>query len=364
MHFGIRASNFLRAFRFPVYLISGYSRHGGGNLRLIYAGNTHLRHYIKQLAFVDSPDEKYVGKLTLPGLRRFARQATADIELCRSHVSLVRAGLFPHRLFVPDWLSGTTDLLSQAEYEKSSKSLRRDRRYLERNNVRYTVTRNEQDLRLFYDQMYIPHVTASHGDSALLMSDTDMIDRARSNAAELVLIKRNEKPVGGSLIVYENRQPRLFSCGILGKDQSLLRAGIGSAIYLFSFDHLLERGFKSVHMGRSRAFLSDGALYYKQRFGYRINDVSEVGLLMRVGNNSPVTQNFLRQTGFVHCRPGGPGAALFPRNGNMDEDSVAQDKGEFAWSLGIDQLDVLKIAPTETRDDYRISKVNVAQSDS
>jgi hypothetical protein len=52
----------LRAFRFPVYLISGKARHGPGTLNILYAGSDPARAYLTSLAIRGPADSVFLGK--------------------------------------------------------------------------------------------------------------------------------------------------------------------------------------------------------------------------------------------------------------------------------------------------------------
>ncbi len=335
--------------RFHVYGLTGTCRYGGGQLRVLYAGTQPFFHYFKTIAFSELPKEEFFGSYSIYELGRARQGLRWDLELFRSHRVLVNSGLFPSGLFVPEWLSGVADLVQQKTAEATSKSRKRDRNLMSKNDISYSVTGNSSDLEYFYDEMYIPHMHQKHGGSVFLMSKEDMMSRVRANQGELIMIHMGKEAVGGSFIFYEDGRPRLFSQGVLRNDKDLMRRGVGTAIYLCSFDHLSKNGFRDVHLGWSRAVISDGSLYFKQRFGLKVEETSAIGHLLRYSNASEVAKECLKHMGFIHYRYGKTKAALFRKNVTADSDTVLFQKQAQAEALGLDGVDVIDLSQSGSR---------------
>jgi len=359
-----RLANLLRAFSFPVFVLSGTGRYGGGELRILYAGSDPFRHYLKTAAFVDNPREEFRGRSSLAGLNKVKEEFDLDLAIIRGHVALTYSRMFESSIFVPEWLAGETSLTKQRQHERSSKSRQRDRKLFERHGLSFAVTTDPKDLIDFYENMYLPHIQSAHQGSALLMSRDSMLHRAKLGEGELIKVMAEEQAVAGSFIVYDAGQPRLFSAGVLNRDKELLRKGVGTAIYLFSFDHLAEQGFDSVQMGRSRGFLSDGGIYFKRRFGLTLNKYSESGVFIRPLSARTALRNFMGNTGFVHVRRGQLMASVFPASGAFENDPACQDQKNLAIECGIDDIEINLFSHSIRPDDYLISKVKVAHKDS
>lgn len=343
MEFKREIVSLLRAFRFPTYELSGQCKFGGGSLTILYAGSNTFRSYVESMAFDESASSTFLGKLSLANFICQARNRPVDLQIMRSHLLLEKSGLFRQQFFVPDWLSGNSNLEHQLEIEKTSKSRQRDRKIFARERISYTVSTDPVTLNYFYDEMYVPHVMTSHGDSALPMSRDKMFNWVNRGLGELVFVLRDEQPVAGSFVIYENGQPRLLSAGVLRRDKTLMRHGVGTALYLFSFDYLYSKGFRSVHMGHSRSFLSDGALYFKQRFGLQVRQVSNTGSYLSVTSNSLALRSFLINTGFIHYRRNSIRAATVSESHDPDSIKVIAQRRDLATNLGITNIDTIEI---------------------
>ena len=354
----------LKALLFPVYLISGEARYGGGTLRLLYGGGNPVRAYLTSLAISGPATSIFLGKKTHFGFARCARKIRPDLEFIRSHTLLASGTAFSNRLFLPDWVSGHADLLQQANHEDRSRSRQRDRRLMARHGIDYSVTTDISELNYFYDHMYVPHVSVAHGDAALFMSRERMHRYVQQSGGELLVVRLQNRPVAGSFVVYEKAGPRLFSGGVLNRDRTLLRKGVGTAIYLLSFDHLRSRGYSSVNLGRTRPFLSDGALYFKRRFGLTITDVSCTGLLTPTNARTPAAAQFLKNNGLIHLRKGSLRSAFLSDDSNPEGHDVYSEQMQLAQSLGISEFDRLRCDRDLLLPDQSTSNVNVAHKDS
>ena len=196
------------------------------------------------------------------------------------------------------------------------------------------TTTRPADLNHVYSDMYSPTMDSAHGPAAIKMPAATMIDRAASGEAELVYIYNGDEPVGGSLIVYDSGSPRLLSMGILHGDRVHLRAGVGDAIYLFSFRHLLSRGFGRVDIGRTRPFLNDGTLYYKRRLGMRLSSASKNGFFLKFLKQNRAVEDFICANPFVYSdRSALKGVACFREESERDAAAGQQVPGLADFAL-------------------------------
>ena len=347
--------------RFHVYGLTGKCRYGGGQLRVLYAGTQPFFHYFKTMAFSELPKEEFFGSYSIFELGRARQGLCWDLELFRSHRIFANLGFFPSGLFVPEWLSGIADLVQQKNIEDTSRSRKRDRNLMSKNDISYSVTTDTSDLDYFYDEMYGPHIQQKHGESDFFMTQEEMMSKVRANRGELIMIYLGKEAVGGSFIFYEDGRPRLFSLGVLRNDKDLMRRGVGTAIYLCSFDHLSKNGFRNVHMGWSRAVLSDGSLYFKQRFGLKVEETSVIGHFLRYSNASDAAKECLKHMGFIHYRHGKTKAALFRKNVPAGSDTVLLQKQAQVEALGLDGMDVIDLSQPGPPAFHRKSKAKVEQ---
>jgi hypothetical protein len=348
-----RAVSLLSATRFPfwglqfhVVELTGTCRFGGDELRVLYAGTKPFFGYFKAMVFSRKPKEKNLGTYSIFALDQVRRATEWDIEVYRGHRIFANIGLFPSSLFVPEWISGTADLESQKDCDQTSKSRRRDRAMLQRNDISYRVTREVCDLDYFYEQMYKPHMQEEHADSVHLMTRDKMLSHVLDQEGRLVLISKGGTEVGGSLIIHEAGRPRLYSQGILNNDRELKRNGVGTAIYLCSYDHLVSEGYSEVHMGWSRALLADGSLYFKQRFGFQYHAASPNGHFINYSGATSACNEFLVNCGFIHSRYGAAKATIF-RSEDDEQTGQIKNKQAMCRTMGLASINVVDLKPQD-----------------
>lgn len=270
----------LRSWRFTVHALEGHTT-SGHPLTILYAGSAPYRHYLKARAFSDGGRERALGRHWRWQLPALAAREGADLRVTRCAQALRRLLHRTASFYVPEWL-WCEQALDPRLNAGTGKSWSRIRRH----GLSYSVTSDAAALRHFYDRMYVPLVKASHGEAAQLMGRDVMLRRAAEREAELVSIWKGDVAVGGCFIVYEDGGARMFSQGVLDGDAEWLRQRVGVAIYLYSFVHLLERGFKTVNLGRSRPFLTDGALRFKLQRGAEVRGATRDGIQIELSSPS------------------------------------------------------------------------------
>jgi hypothetical protein len=278
----------LRSLRFTVHVLEGRTRRGHP-LRILYAGSASYRHYLRRLAYANDCLERPLGRYWRWQLAALAANEDVDLRVTRCARAL--RGLLAadkSSFYAPEWL--WADLALDPEMAK-----RRGKAWsgIRRNGLTYSVTKDGEALRHFYERMYLPLIKASHGEAAQPMAYDYMLQRVADGEAELVSIRQGDRAVGGCFVVYDDGEARLFSQGILDADRDLLRQRVGVATYLFSFIHLLEQGFDRANLGRSRPFLTDGALQFKLERGGRISGTTGTGIAFSLETATPGAQEIL-----------------------------------------------------------------------
>lgn len=278
----------LRSVRFTVHLLEGTTPHGA-TLRILYAGSEPYRHYLRRHAYADSGKDRALGRFWRWQLPELAERVGADLRVTRCARRLRR--LLPPRascFYVPEWVWCARTLDAQNVHGK-----RKPWTSIAKHGFRYSITTHVAALCHFYERMYLPLMSTSHGEGAQLMKRDDMLRRVANGEAELLSVEKDGAAVGGCVIVYEGGEARLFSRGVLDADRDLLRQRVGDALSLYSFAYLLERGFSRVNLGRARPFLQDGALKFKLERGAYLTGSTGMGIDIEPLNASAGTHDFL-----------------------------------------------------------------------
>ncbi len=297
------------------WLLEGSEVSSGEPLRVLYVGSHVQKNYIAHLAFGAARHETAVGGRYLWALRGSVKKNSLGCSLAVIECHRRQRRFCEDRgdFFVPQWLCGEVDLPLQAQGRSAKEDLRRIRR----SDLHFVVTKELDDFDQFYHRMYLPYVTERHQDRAIAMGYDHMMEAARRGACELLLVKKGDEPVAGMVIRMEGQLPRLWSQGLKEGNLSHLRHGAAAATWYFASQHLRDQGFKRMHMGLSRAFLSDGVLRYKAKWGTRMRYCLPMGFVLKLLSPSRGLKSFLLTNPFAHLDKGQLWGAVFIQDGEQ-----------------------------------------------
>ena len=113
------------------------------------------------------------------------------------------------------------------------------------------MTKDRGEFEKFYREMHIPYTRLAHGASAYIEPFDVLLDKVKE--WELLLVKREDESIAGQLISYEPAAPRFYLVGIKDGNLEYLKQRVLGAVYQFSCQHLVEKGYKKAGLGFSRA---------------------------------------------------------------------------------------------------------------
>ena len=142
------------------------------------------------------------------------------------------------------------------------------------------VSNDIDDLKFFYENMYVPYIKRVYGDSAQI-EDFGDIEKI-FNRGELLLIKLNDKYISAQLSEIDGDNYFLRKNGVL--DESFVKEGALVATYYFGILRAKEINAKIVDFGQSRSFLSDGSLRHKSLWGTRICEDKNIKRIVYLRN--------------------------------------------------------------------------------
>jgi len=297
------------AARGPTWCLEGKERTSGTALRVLYAGEEVHKNYFANLIYEEGHQSEYLGASTPLALRRLSLSNERNAALMVIEGHPFRRWLYTTEddLWVPRWLDFVADIPLVA----TNRSAKEDLRRIRKNALTYSVTTDKARLAAFYHSMYVPTVTARHQDRAVKMSFEQMMARLEERACELVEVEKQGEAIAGVLILHEDRRPRLWSNGILNGDPIHWKDRAIPASYLFASEYLAQKGFDSMHMGSTRAFLADGVMTYKTKWKVRAHVEALRGFLLKPLTPSPALDSFFVANPLVALRNLEPRAAIF-----------------------------------------------------
>ncbi len=295
-----------------VWLLAGKERSSGQPLSLMFAGRQDSRNYIAAQVYGDSWSTLEHTRMWKRRLLERARCANGGHDLA---VLQLEPGRLPHgngaaTFQIPCWVGGEKDLVAAEEFARRSAHIKSDIRRIRKNRLDYRVTREAEEFHRFYHSMYLPHVQRVFGDRAFVMSYQDM--QAAIAHCELFLVTQGGEDIAGGILVYDGSDcVQGWSLGVKDGDDRWVRAGALAAFECLQTGYLVQKGFRTLGRGASRAFLNDGALRFKKNRGMVITGYNGQSFTLVASRPQAGVWAFLQHNPFVYVQAGKLKGALF-----------------------------------------------------
>ncbi|GEM_PF-2606375 len=341
--------NIRRILKVPVWSVR--VRDCGGqneDLNLLFAGHPVGKDYFLDLFSGHELEQKPLGDRWIWTLPLFNRKIRAKYGLAVFEgASWLRPFLAGTRHFmIPLWVDGR--VLLEPEFIKKVFK-RRKVQYevgkIRRNGFEYRVVRDEKWLRFFYRRMYLPHLEKHYGRLALVTSYEDIESRFRRYDGEIFFVKDGDRFVAGMILIYTEKGVVMDKVAVLDGDDRHLRSGASAALYYFCIQYLLPTKQKYFWLGGSRAFLNDGVLNYKQKWGLEVHGRYRRFFFLWPVSYSPAVQEFLAQNPFIFLDKGQLAGAVFLREQDDERQKDLEWLRRRYHARGLSRLIVFR-APT------------------
>ncbi|MFC1812360.1 hypothetical protein ACFL03_06670 [Thermodesulfobacteriota bacterium] len=173
-------------------------------------------------------------------------------------------------LAIPEWILFSMDISMPVDkiLKSAKKGHANNLRLIKKHQFQYEVVRDREKLRFFYDEMYLPYITGRYGRLTLLAPFEQMENLM--HRGKLLLVKNETEYVSGMLIHHETSPPLICYLGVRGGRKAYVKQGAISALYLYTILWAKEQGYRELDFGHCRPLLTDGVLWYKKKWGMRI----------------------------------------------------------------------------------------------
>jgi len=294
----------IRRFRLNKWLLEGRERSGGASISVVYLGHQSGLHFVRQLIFGDDVVQRHCGKAWAWNTGRIMDSEAPDVLFIAEVTERsARALTTPQSFYVPMWVEGRLDIDTAIDRCRRVGNIKEDLRRIRKNRLQYDVTCDERLIEDFHRNMYVPYIRNVYGPAALYHSLQSL--QRLQGSVELLLIRKDDEILAGQILVYEGGDVRTREIGVRNGDRRYLRAGVMGAIYYYGLLHLQGKGFASVGLGGSRAWLNDGVLRFKKKWGMKLGRTWPSGFLLAPRGVTAGTAAFLRQNPFIALRNGG-----------------------------------------------------------
>lgn len=334
----------LELVRTDVWIIHGSEAASGEPLSMLYAGDPMHKSYIARLAFGDTWNEVHIGKKSIWALRKLVKKDRNDYSLAVIEGHALHVALFKDRndLFVPLWLESYVETPILAGTRSSVSRLKS----IEKNGLTYTITTAPEHLRDFYYNMYLPSIRERHREGAFLDTFQEIMDPVTHGDCELLSIQKGDDAIAGVLILKNENPPKLWKCGVRDADPIHFKAGGIAAVYAFSSRYLHANGHATMNLGGTRAFLSDGILFYKTTFGASFRPQGVRGFVLKPLSFSKGLENFLTHNPILYRNGNRMSGAVFVDNEDLNTAQLRKAIVAVPEVSGMHKLDVFRLCKT------------------
>lgn len=289
----------LRRLRPEIWIVSGDERSSKLPLSVcIYTATNENRIYLQNLIFGPSFQARFEGRTWLWRVLKKTPKAAVGCSLViadvhERHLKLAgaRAGIV-----IPAWVRGYVDLPRGPEVMNRD-SVKDIQRRIRRLGLEFEVARDLKSFEYFYQSMYLPYSKGRYGDGAVLKRKDDI--KADFDKGELILIKKQGEYISGMLVSYDGELATMPYLGVRDGSWELVSEGAISSGYEFALQHLEAIGCPKLIFGQSRAFLKDGVLQFKKKYGHKIMSAAIHKFLTRVVFDTDATRAFLQNNPFI-----------------------------------------------------------------
>ncbi len=289
--------------------LEGIERASGESIRIYFAGVKQDVEYFGHMSLQEGFSITALGRRFTWMALLTGKNATYDIQVVAAHRFYSKSLMRGKGFQVPRWVGTEVDTAKAKELAEHSKSLKWDMRKVTRNGYEYEITHDRALYDYFYEKLYLPYISTTYDDRSFLMSYKVMMSELEH--CELGFVKKDGQRLAGGIIIHKDGKTRGWSLGVLNGNKELVKEGVITALYYFETLYLLGKGIEKRSFGSSRAFLKDGVLKFKRKWGITLSSSKPVGFFMRPLRDSAASRAFLENNPFIFEAEGRFRAGIF-----------------------------------------------------
>ncbi|MGV7229158.1 MAG: hypothetical protein ACQ9IQ_10915 [Nitrospirales bacterium] len=288
----------LRHFRLPVVMLEGYRMNYP--VKAVWVGTDEMKPYILDNLYGGNYRSIRMENMTLIDFR-------SQLKRCEQQYDIIFLEL--NNLLPP---MGGFKRIKKELYttmrviDRRRGPYNRINRLIEKSNITFKVfkvSKNVDQLRVFYDELYVPHISVAYGEGYVESFDS-MKSFYPKGWLRLGYLKG--EPIAGTLFLF--RGDILVSCkyGVRDPKNKVHRAAASTYSQL---KYAEEMGFNHYHGFHTKPFLSDGLTAHKRSCGLGVqiekrNYYFNKDTYLRIVNFSPGVIDFLSKEPFVFVSEG------------------------------------------------------------
>ena len=291
-------------YRISVWTLSGLEHVTQQPISVFYSGQIENCNYLARVVFGDGRYASAPRRMWIGSVMRLLTKPTSPYSLIFLQLDRLPSHLAAtQRYFViPSWAAGEIDVARALERCKTNASIKTDLRHIRRNGLTYRTTVDSDEIERFYATMYLPTVKQAHSDCAFVTTLEEL--KREAGSLQLLLVEQNGDPIAGVCLgTRDRRRLDALELGVANGNRELLKLGALAATYYYTLLYASENAYPTVYLGGARAFLRDGPLQYKRKWGLsitgRLPSMPEL-FVFQPRLASPATAAFLVNNPFIY----------------------------------------------------------------
>ena len=326
--------------RIKVWSLSGLECNTKEELAILFAGKEIDMNYFVKLGFDSHCNVKYLGKAWFFQIPKMARRKNYFHSLYV--VETPNFFNIKNCFRIPCWIYEEVDVSADLNsIIRKNHTLRSTKKIIKKYALSYEVTEDSVRLHDFYHDMLVPYTNKRYPNS-------DMIEKyellkKKFRKCDLLLLKWQGQEIAGGLIGYNGTKVHFLYLGIKDAKPAYIEIGALGAIYYFTLQYLNDKGFKKVDLGLSRAFLRDGVLNYKRKWGSRITSPTKVFFLLKQLQITGGTKGFLENNPFIYMDKRQFYCAVFINENTKINQDMAENIAKKYSYPGISKINIFNL---------------------
>jgi len=353
--------------RLDLWIMSGEEITSHQKLSIIYAGAEIDRNYFTKMAYDNTFSENYLGKVWIWKIFKAVKEKGHNCSLMVLAADKLLWRFLAKRAYfnIPFWVSSSVNIPLASSLLTKSRRIKSDIRKIKNRKLSFEVTRDRGQFDNFYYNMYRPYISAAHGNLAIFVEHDHMKEKYKNS--ELLLIKKGDEYIAGVLLVYRKKQAHPAYIGVKDGNFDYVKDGAIAAIFHFLIRLFKEKGYKEVDLGLSRAFLKDGVLRYKKKWGgsrITYSSLTRGIYLVEPLTNTAGLKAFLINNPFVFMDQGKINGAIFvDGDHSFSREELEEIYSEYyfngmsklsIYQFGEDNDGIQKVLPLQFSDRIRL----------
>lgn len=256
-----------------VSLAKGVSQSSNRDISVIFAERcrSDLLPYYRRKIFSSVLEERSLGWCRVDRLPALLARQTPDLYVLDLHLNRLQLADDLAALKIPRLVRQHIDLTGDISDIRSRCRTRYRtlfNRFSLHNPFQMRISRDEADLRHFYQRMYLPHIAQQFDDAAVI----DPYEQQAEILARgfLLIANDGEQDVAATLCHIKGDTMHYSRAGVLDGDRLHIQRGVQSALYVQMILHAKQEGLRALNLGMSYPLYEDGVFKHKRSWGAHV----------------------------------------------------------------------------------------------